>query len=278
MWHSKSTSENTAFQRLLTLKREPLEDIQKALLLTQILKEHACCVEKQYVPIQTNGEQPLRVCEDLYKPPTVPPVWGPVCRPVSAHWGRQASSPFCRHRQTLRPERTVLLYVNSLCGSFQGSCSHGLATLEGGNGQVLGGPAGGVQKWWPRNHWLHKAFACFVLFYFYFIVVSSTFSSATKIYVSVVKKKRRAWYKQLPFLEHNEHWSWEKTKKPQADSAHLSPRGSGGTRCVLYIAVLLFHWQLKHLENKNKDKIFLGVTLMFTGHTHFTLFRISSLF
>lgn len=126
--------------------------------------------------------------------------------------------------------------------------------------------------------WLHKAFACFVLFYFYFIVVSSTFSSATKIYVSVVKKKRRAWYKQLPFLGHNEHWSWKKTQKPQADSAHLSPRGSGGTRCVLYIAVLLFHWQLRHLENKNKDKIFLGVTLMFTGHIHFTLFRISSLF
>lgn len=53
------------------------------------------------------------------------------------------------------------------------------------------------------------------------------------------------------------------TKKPQADNAHLLPRVSGDTRCALCVTVLLFHWQLKHLENKNKDKIFLGVKLMF---------------
>jgi hypothetical protein len=52
-------------------------------------------------------------------------------------------------------------------------------------------------------------------------------------------------------------------KKVQTDHVHPLPLGSGDTRCVLCATVLLFHWQLKHLENKNKDKVFLGVTMMF---------------
>lgn len=63
-------------------------------------------------------------------------------------------------------------------------------------------------------------------------------------------------------------------KKPKADNACLLPLGSGDTRCVLCATALPFHWQLKHLENKNK--VFLGVTLM--SHMTYSFYLLRRIF
>lgn len=90
------------------------------------------------------------------------------------------------------------------------------------------------------------------------MVMPSTFSFTKEINMSVVEKEKEglvcitttSWARPTMEQERN-------TKKPKADNAPLLPHVSGDTRCALCATALLFHWTLKHLENKNKDNIFL---------------------
>lgn len=106
----------------------------------------------------------------------------------------------------------------------------------------------------------------------YFIAMSSKLNFTTQMNISVAGKKKELSVSNFSILGMTNTEDEKKHKEAVVDNAHHLPRVFGDTRCVLCVTALSFRWQPKHLENKNKDKIFLGVTLMFDGTYSFYFF------